>query len=153
LLGRLWLHTVFWQADRVQAQWPGAVPYWFLICSGYKTWRYLPVFFRHYFPNPHAPTPLAIQQTLDALALRKFGRQYDPISGVVRLERASPLRSGVADITEQRLRDPMVAFFARMNPGHAQGDELACLAEISRSNLTRAGIRLLDAGFTEQVAV
>jgi hypothetical protein len=40
----------------------------------------------------------------------------------------------------------MVEFFVRMNPGHAEGDELACIAPISRSNLTRAGIRLLSAG-------
>jgi hypothetical protein len=33
-----------------------------------------------------------------------------------------------------------------MNPGHANGDELACLTEISRSNLTPAGERMVGGG-------
>jgi hypothetical protein len=44
------------------------------------------------------------------------------------------------------MTDRQVAFFARMNPGHILGDELACLTEITRSNLTRAGQRMV--GFT-----
>ena len=48
-------------------------------------------------------------------------------------------------MTAERLRDPQVAFFARMNPGHARGDELACLTELSRANLTRAGQRMVAA--------
>jgi hypothetical protein len=36
-----------------------------------------------------------------------------------------------------------------MNPSHRQGDELACLIPISRSNLTPAGLRLLKAGLQE----
>ena len=65
---------------------------------------------------------------------------------------ADPLRleevvvTGVAEATEQRLRDPLIEFFVRSNPGHAQGDELVCVAPISRSNLTRAGHRLLETG-------
>ena len=66
--------------------------------------------------------------------------------GIVRFRRANPLRPGVAEVTERRLRDPLVEFFIRMNPGHAQGDELACLVPISRSNLTPAGLRMLKAG-------
>jgi hypothetical protein len=37
----------------------------------------------------------------------------------------------------------MVSFFAEKNPGHVKGDELACITEISRSNLTRAGERMV----------
>jgi len=39
--------------------------------------------------------------------------------------------------------DPHVAFFVRRNPGHARGDELACLCELNESNLTRAGRRMV----------
>ena len=31
-----------------------------------------------------------------------------------------------------------------MNPGHLDGDELACIAELSRANLTRAGVRMVS---------
>jgi hypothetical protein len=142
-LSRLWSRTVFAEADRILATRPDTRVYWFLICSGYKTWRFLPVFFREFYPNPQASTPPQIKRLLDSLGERKFGDQYMSASGVVRFRNATPLRRGVAEITEQRLRDPRVAFFARMNPGHIHGDELACLTEIARSNLTRAGERMV----------
>jgi hypothetical protein len=142
-LSRLWSQTVFGEADRIVAALPGTQVYWFLICSGYKTFRFLPVFFRRYFPNPDAATPKHAQAILDTLGHAKFGALYDATSGIVRLQHATPLREGIADLTEQRLRDPLVAFFADRNPGHSQGDELACITEISRSNLTRAGERMI----------
>ena len=144
LLSRMWGKTVFAAADRITAARPDASIYWFLICSGYKTWRFLPVFFREFYPNATAETPGHIRTILDALGTRKFGDQYLPASGIVRFEAAMPLRRGVATVTNERLRDPQVAFFAKMNPGHTEGDELACLAEISRSNLTRAGLRMIS---------
>jgi hypothetical protein len=144
-LSRLWSRTVFAEADRVLAKCPQTGVYWFLICSGYRTWRFLPVFFREFYPNPETPTPPHVKRILDTLGERKFGSQYDAESGVIRPRVATPLRRGVADVTEQRLRDPRIAFFTRMNPGHIHGDELACLTEISRPNLTRAGERMVGA--------
>jgi hypothetical protein len=146
LLGRLWLKTVFSEADLIHMDSRDTLVYWFLICSGYKTWRYLPVFFRRYLPHPASRASSFDREVLTALATRKFADEYDPATGVIRFHRANPLRQGVAEVTGQRLRDPMVEFFVRMNPGHTQGDELACLAAISRSNLTPAGLRLLRAG-------
>jgi hypothetical protein len=144
VLSRIWGQTVLSEADRLLVERPTASVYWFLICSGYKTWRFLPVFFRQFYPNPEVPTPPHIRRILDTLGITKFGDQYLPGRGIVRFDRATPLRRGVAEITEERLRDPNVAFFARVNPGHAEGDELACLAELSRSNLTRAAERLMS---------
>jgi hypothetical protein len=144
-LSRTWGQVVFAEADRVAFERPGTAVYWFLICSGYKTWRFLPVFFRHFYPNPDQPTPPDVRRLLDTLARRKFGDEYLPAEGIVRFRSATPLRPGIAEVTGERLRDPNVAFFARLNPGHSAGDELACLAEISRSNLTRAGLRMVAA--------
>jgi hypothetical protein len=146
LLGRLWLNTVFEEKDRIGRECPETLFYWFLISSGYKTWRYLPVFFLRYLPHPELHASAFDHLVLRTLAETKFGEQYDHGAGVVRFRRANPLRPGVADITEQRRRDPMVDFFVRRNPGHAGGDELACLAPVSRSNLTAAGLRWLNAG-------
>ncbi|HEY2015254.1 MAG TPA: hypothetical protein VGH38_17210 [Bryobacteraceae bacterium] len=146
LLGRLWLRTVFREADRIGSQAPGTLFYWFLICSGYKTWRYLPIFFRNYSPHPESSASAFDRQVLHELATRKFADEYHADAGVIRFHHANPLRPGVADVTGQRLRDPMVEFFLRMNPGHDRGDELACLAPISRANLTPAGLRLMAAG-------
>jgi hypothetical protein len=143
-LSRIWGQTVFAEADRILTSNPETTIYWYLICSGYKTWRFLPVFFREYYPNPSSATPSRVQRILDALGSAKFGDQYLPGSGIVRFRDATPLRGGIASLTDERLRDPYVAFFARMNPGHATGDELACLAELSRANLTRAAQRMIS---------
>jgi hypothetical protein len=143
-LCRLWVSAVFAETDRAVATCPSTRAFWFLISSGYKTWRFLPVFFRNYYPNPLGATPPDVQAILDTFAVAKFGSEYDRARGVVRFCNATPLRSGVADLTSERLRDPLIAFFAERNPGHAEGDELACLTEITRSNLTRAGERMFD---------
>ncbi len=143
LLARLWSQTVFAEADLITSARPSVRVYWYLICSGYRTWRFLPVFFREYWPNMFAPTPAHQKNILDAVGKQKFGEQYFAGRGVVRLRSAAPLRSGVSEVTAQRLEDPQVAFFARMNPGHAAGDELACLTEITPGNLTKAGQRMV----------
>jgi len=91
------------------------------------------------------PSPFD-RQVMQTLATKKFGDDYHSDLGIVRFRRANPLRPGVAEVTDRKLRDPLVEFFVRMNPGHSQGDELACLVPISRSNLTRAGLRMLTAG-------
>jgi hypothetical protein len=136
ILSRMWAKIAFAKADQTSRK-----VYWFLISSGYKTWRFLPVFFREFYPHPEMPTPSHLQNVIDNLGAQKFGDEY--AGGIVRFRNATPLRRGVAEITEERLRDPLIAFFARANPGHANGDELACLTEVSRANLTRAGQRML----------
>ncbi len=143
ILSRLWSRTVFAEAASIEADRPNVQVYWFLICSGYKTFRFLPVFFREFYPHPNAVMPADVRLILNSLGQRKFGAHYDPCSGIVRLPHATPLRQGVACITEHRLRDSLVAFFTAMNPRHGEGDELACLTRISRTNLTRAGERMV----------
>jgi hypothetical protein len=141
--------TVFREADRIRKDAPDTLFYWFLISAGYKTWRYLPTFFVAYAPHPDVhPSPFD-RQVLQTLAAKKFGDDYHADAGIVRFRRANPLRPGVAEVTERRLRDPLVEFFIRLNPGHAHGDELACLVPIRRSNLTPAGLRMLKAGLQE----
>ena len=50
---------------------------------------------------------------------------------------------GVADLTPQRLHDPYVRFFAERNPGHSDGNELCCLAPLTRANFTAAAYRVI----------
>jgi hypothetical protein len=117
--------------------------YWLLISSGYKSYRFLPVFYREFYPRYECPTPPEQQAILDELAQQRFGAQYDAALGVVRFESgATPLRPGVADVSEERQRNPHIRFFLARNPDHAQGDELVCLTRISWENLTSAGQRM-----------
>jgi hypothetical protein len=118
--------------------------YWFLISKGYKTYRFLPIFFNEFYPRHDVPTPAGVQAVLGALGRHKFAGEYDAAAGVVRGGPGKDrLRAGVADLTPQRLRDPHVAYFAGRNPGHARGDELCCLAPLTRANFTAAAWRVI----------
>jgi hypothetical protein len=118
--------------------------YWFLISKGYKTYRFLPIFFDEFYPRHDRPTPPGARAVLDALGRARFGAGYDAAAGLVRGGPGKDrLRPGVADLTPGRLRDPHVAFFARRNPGHARGDELCCLAPLTRANFTAAAWRVI----------
>ena len=119
--------------------------FWFLIAKGYKTYRFLPVFFREFYPRHDVSTPLWAREMIDALSTEMFGESYAADCGlVIAGSEKDCLRSGVADITAGRLKDPHVRFFVQRNPNHAAGDELCCLAPLSVGNFTPAGIRLLD---------
>jgi len=139
VLPRLWSRHVFHLAAALRSR----KVYWFLICSGYKTYRFLPVFFREFYPRYDRSTPGEIKQLMDALGERKYQQEYDPASGVVRFDKPSALKEGIATITPGRLQDPHVAFFAKFNPGHVCGDELVCITEISPDNVTSAGRRMI----------
>jgi hypothetical protein len=138
-LPQIWARHVFDLAAEIH----DTPVYWFLISSGYKTYRLLPRFFHTFYPTYTRPTPPAMQQVIDALALLKFPSEYDRERGVVRLTQATPLRDTVAPIDAARLNDPHIAFFAQTNPGHLYGDELACLTELTRDNLTPEGQHML----------
>jgi len=137
-LPRTWIKAVF----RIGEQLPEPL-YWLLISSGYKTYRFLPVFFLEFYPRFDRPTPPAVQEIMHHLASERFGSDYDPESGIVRFsEGATPLREGIAQVDGRRLKNPHIAFFVAKNPGHTQGDELVCLTEIRLDNLSAAGRRM-----------
>lgn len=122
---------------------PECAWYWFLICKGYRTYRYMPVYFKRYIPCPGLCTSDLEQSVLDRLAERRFGTGYSADTGTIRIVRNYRLRDGVGDISERELRDPSIAFFQERNPNWKQGVELACLAELTPDNLTDTALRFL----------
>lgn len=122
--------------------------YWLLIVSGFRTYRFLPVYWRRFYPRYDESTPLEAQQLMDTLAIERFGARYDRTAGIVRLETPAVLGPGLRGIPAHRLADPHVAFFAARNPGHERGDEMVCIAELSLENTTPAGHRMWEAGRT-----
>lgn len=138
-LPRSWIRTVLEKSAGL----PQPL-YWLLISSGYKTYRFLTVFYKEFYPCHNCPTPPEMQALMDHLATQRFGDEYQPELGVVRFAKgATPLRSGVAEVTDERLHDPHVAFYVARNPGHIQGDELVCLTRVHPDNFTAAGKRVL----------
>jgi hypothetical protein len=127
--------------------------YWFLITKGYRTYRFLPLYFREFYPRYNVPTPAWEALLIDSLGQHKFGRAYDAATRIVRASAQSyRLRHGPDELTPERLSDPHVRFFAASNPGHAAGDELCCLAPLREDNFSPAGRRLIRAhGLAQEV--
>jgi hypothetical protein len=141
-LPRIWIQTV----KQVGASYPQPL-YWLLISSGYKTYRYLSVFYKEFYPHCDCPTPAYVQDLMEHLATERFGEEYIPELGVVRFtEGATPLKAGVADVVDGRLKNPHVKFFVEKNPGYIDGDELVCITKIHPDNFTPAGKRLAKWG-------
>jgi hypothetical protein len=139
-LPRAWIAAV----NQLRSTVPRGRYYWLLLTSGFRTYRFLPVFWREFFPCFERATPPESQRLLHHLARERFSAQYDPGSGLVRFTHPQRLRTGLNQIPEGRLAsDPHVNFFARRNPHSSQGDELVCLTELSADNLTAAGRRMI----------
>jgi hypothetical protein len=137
-LPRAWVAGV----DNLRATLPPARCFWLLLTSGFRTYRFLPVFWREFFPRFDVPSPPEMQRLLDQLALERFGSQFDSHTGIVRFTHPQRLRASLENIPPGRENDPHVRFFLSRNPGHADGDELVCLTELCPENLTVAGRRM-----------
>lgn len=117
-------------------EFPNHELYWLLTSKGYKTYRFLPVFFQEFYPSYMKEAPVFEKALLCSLGKRKFGNRFDPESCVIRASNgAQCLWPGVADITEARRNNKDIAFFEKTNPGYAKGDELVCIARCHEENI------------------
>lgn len=137
-LARGWITAV----NQLRERYPRGKYYWLLLTSGFRTYRFLPVFWRAFFPRVDAATPGHVKQLRDHLAIERFGTQYDATRGIVRFHQPQRLYGALKLVPVERTGDPHVAFFLAHNPGHAEGDELVCLTELCAENLTAAGRRM-----------
>jgi hypothetical protein len=138
-LARVWIATV----NRLRLADPGRRCFWLLLTSGFRTYRFLPVFWREFHPRSATPIPPFHARLMVSMARLRYGTQFDEATGVVRFSFPQRLRRPLAGVPEGRANDPHIAYFLSRNPGHAMGDELVCLTEITESNLSRAGSRMV----------
>ncbi|ANV87195.1 hypothetical protein AWQ22_06810 [Picosynechococcus sp. PCC 7117] len=120
--------------------------YWLLISSGYRTYRLLCTFFRDFYPRYDIKTPEHFEIFMKELADHQFGDLYDSDHGVVRFPNPQILSPELKIIPENRRKNPHISFFEKSNPGHSDGDELVCLTDLSETNMTKAGLRMVATG-------
>jgi len=116
--------------------------WWLLICSGVRTWRFLPTCCRDFVPRPDGDPILLARR--DRLAHERYGAAF--IDGIVRLAAPQRLREGIATVPAHLATDALCAYFLSANPGWREGDELCCLASLDPGNLTALGQRQLRLG-------
>jgi hypothetical protein len=132
--------------NRIHSGRPDRRLFWFLISKGFRTYRILPIYFKEFFPCHFRETPAWHARFLDHLARSKYPESYVPDKGILDFNgRSQYLKPPLSGIPEGKLAaNPHIRFFAKANPGHARGDELACLAEFSRDNLTPFVMKRLE---------
>lgn len=137
-------------AGTLKAQQPEVPLYWFLISKGYRTYRYLHLFSKQYWPSYRDQSAPAMKQVLDALATRKFGDYYDAATSVIRFPQSrGHLRPDFATVRDNLRERPEVQFFLERNPHFAAGEELACITLLETANLRSVALRAFTAGLEE----
>lgn len=117
--------------------------YWFLISKGFRTYRFLPVFFKKFYPI-HTKENLGLKPLLDAVASHKFGSAYCSKTEVVDLNGTKDcLSEEFADIPDSRKNNRHIEYFLQRNPDYRAGTELAGIAPLF-DNLTRCGQRVIQ---------
>jgi hypothetical protein len=119
--------------------------YWFLISKGYRTFRFLPVFFHCFTPRPEGRSLPELEALLRFVAAARYGNAFDAERGLVLPgESGDRLRGEVREVPASKLNDSFVEFFLKRNPRFDEGHELACLAEICSDNLNRLAWRVIE---------
>jgi hypothetical protein len=142
-LVKAWAHFM----GELRARHPDRRLFWFLISKGYRTYLYLPLFFHAFYPRVCGPTPPFEQALIDTLGAFKYPCHFNPSSGVIEFDEShGHLRPMLADMPSHRREHPHVRFFLERNPGHARGNELVCVAELSPENMRGLARRMLVEG-------
>ena len=135
--GHLMLHTI---------KGSNGVPvYWLLTSKGARTYRFLPVFFRNFYPAFDSRVPPDVKRLIDEVAKEKFGKEYSVATQTVCHQglRDTLNASEVVPILK-RTSDAHIRFFLERNPGYVQGDELVCIARVAEHNLNSRSRRVIE---------
>jgi hypothetical protein len=116
-------------------QQPDVPVYWFLIVKGHRTYKYLPVFVKSFYPHWEYESQ-SLKSIVESLVIEKFGEVYNPSTGVLEFhESQGHLKQAYAYPDEREIDKPSVKYFLQRNPGYIKGHELVCLCELAAENM------------------
>lgn len=133
----------------IKQQEPAVPLYWFLLVKGHRTFKYLPVFGKSFFPHWSIDRS-DLKPLADQLALERFGANYNPQTGVVAFsDSRGHLKEAIASATSEELMKPATQFFFERNPGYREGHELVCVCELELANMKPLTARIFKRAFDE----
>ncbi|MEK7487644.1 MAG: hypothetical protein AABZ60_25210 [Planctomycetota bacterium] len=110
--------------------------YWYLLSKGYRTYLYLPIFFKEFYPHYQKKTPAFFKQLMDFVSFFLYPNHYRPELGILAFEHSpGNLNAELSLIPASKQNHPQVQFFLKENPNFALGTELVCMAPISVQNM------------------
>jgi len=116
--------------------------YWLLLVKGHRTFRYLPLFGKSFYPHWSIDRS-DLKPLADTLALEMFPDDYNPETGVVEFRRSrGHLKADIALPSHADLAKREIDFFLRRNPGFRDGHELVCLCEVETHNMKPLTLKL-----------
>jgi hypothetical protein len=137
--------TCIARIGQIKREQPSLPLYWFLLVKGHRTFKYLPVFVKSFFPHWQEARP-DLQELAQQLAQARFGDYFDASKGIVHFpDSRGHLKAWIAEANERERARASTQFFLQKNPGYRQGDELVCLCELEPANLKPLTARLFAA--------
>ncbi|MFK5923696.1 MAG: hypothetical protein QM496_16075 [Verrucomicrobiota bacterium] len=120
--------------------------FWMLISKGHRTFLFLPLFAKRFFPHPKNQE-IVLSEVVDTASRHLFGNAWFKDRGVIHFtESLGQLKPELVEATWQRREKTMVRYFIEKNPGFAAGDELVCLTEMDTDNLKRVALNGFELG-------
>jgi len=109
--------------------------FWFLLVKGHRTYKYLSVFGKSFYPH-WKESREDLKQLADQLASDKFGKDYDAAAGVVKFPISQGhLKKEIAHASTNEMKKEPIQFFFQKNPGYQVGHELVCICELELFNM------------------
>lgn len=116
--------------------------FWFLLVKGHRTFKYLSVFGKSFFPH-WSERRADLKALADQLATARFGSHYDTTSGLVRFpESRGHLKKEIAEPSPEEMKKIATRFFLERNPDYRLGHELVCVCELEPFNMKPLTARL-----------
>lgn len=118
--------------------------YWLLLVKGHRTFRYLPLFGKSFYPHWSVDRS-DLKPLADELALEMFPDDYNPATGVVEFrESRGHLKADIALPSPSEFAKEDIHFFLQRNPGFRNGHELVCLCEVETHNMKPLTLKLFE---------
>ena len=134
-LAKVWCTTVGGLISGIpEKQW-----YWFLLSKGHRTYLYLPLFFKKYYPAVNKSEQADLFPIINKCADAMYGSNWKPKKKVITFDKShGELKKIHAETTLKKVKSNVhIDFFLRRNPGFENGDELTCMTELSIDNMKR----------------